>query len=657
MLSITSYVKNQSLRLKILLMVIGGVLTTIVLSSVLGSVYYYLGVEKYFETQIKNSIRRTAEVSQLYLNEHVKTIKVDALMASVEIEKYFMKLTVDQEYGTKVLDFIANMQNLSDIMIFNAEQTVLQTSWSIFTIFLDPILLREALPIVDKGEIFVYKSKVENKVHAIVKLRTQYDFLPLYVIIGRYIDPEIVKHLDDTKILTTLYEESISHMRSIRIKVLFAFIIGSLLILCITFFIANKLSYLIIDPLSSLIRATRSIKKGDYNFSLPKMKYSGELYALSKAFSSMSEKIATQHKILVDVNNALEARKKFTETIISEMLSGIIVLNNRNEVLICNNAACAILCVDDFVQLGSNVFPEISDLLSEVHMKEKWDKESMYPHYINIIRNGDTKNLSVKLCYIYGDEQLENIIIALEDITEVNLVNKLKAWSEVAKKVAHEIKNPLTPIQLAIEHIEATLITKIPEEEQHALKKYVNIVLSKIEDIKKMLIQFLSARVSKAKLAPCNIYDICSEVMILEQKANVDIMYELCSTEVAIYVDCDRNQIHQVMINLLQNAANAICSAEGTIMQKRIRISIANENGYVITSVEDTGSGVLFDEIGNPTAKSKKGFGLGLSIVRSIIAEHNGMFNIMNNANGCGAIAIFKLISSKADAFSAHDSQ
>ncbi|AWD33084.1 putative NtrY-like two component sensor histidine kinase [Candidatus Fokinia solitaria] len=657
MLSIASYVKNQSLRFKILLMVIGGVLTTIVLSSVLGSAYYYLGVEKYFETQIKNSIRRTTEVSQLYLNEHVKTIKVDALMASVEIEKYFTKLTIDREYGTKVLDFIANMQNLSDIMIFNAEQTILQTSWSIFTIFLDPALLREALPTVDKGEIFVYKSKVENKVHAIVKLHTQYDFLPLYVIISRYIDPEIVKHLDDTKLSTAVYEESIAHMRSIRMRVLFTFIIGSLLILFITFFVASKLSYLIIDPLSSLIKATRSIKKGDYNFILPKVKYGGELYALSKAFSSMSEKIAAQHKILIDVNNALEARKKFTETIIAEMLSGIIVLNDENEVLVCNNAARTILCIVDLAKSCSDIFPEISELLLAVRTREKSDKERMDSHYINIIRNGDTKNLLVKLCYIRENEKLENIIIALEDITEVNLVNKLKAWSEVAKRVAHEIKNPLTPIQLAIEHIEATLIDKLPEEEQRTLKKYVNIISSKIEDIKKMLMQFLSARVSKAKLIPCNIYDICNEVMILEQKANADVIYELRTTDTQINVDCDRNQIHQVMMNLLQNAANAMSSAESGRVQKRIHISITHEYEYAVISVEDNGNGILFDEIGNPAAKSKKGFGLGLSIVRSIIVEHNGVFNIANNSNGYGTIAIFKLLCSKADALGAYDNQ
>jgi len=371
----------------------------------------------------------------------------------------------------------------------------------------------------------------------------------------------------------------------------------------------------------------------------------------------MIETITSQHLNILKVKHIIEERNDFIEAMMSELSAGVIVIDNRDKVEISNMSALKILGIERNI-IGINykeILPEFIKTIDSLMEEGK-----IISANISIVRAERSINLLLKAQKLKGynfdsqSNELEpknRIILTLDDITAVVAGQRFKAWADIARRVAHEVKNPLTPIQLAVDRLEHKFLGEINSDKE-MFRKYIHIINSKVEDIKKMLSDFVEfAVISTLNLKANELTPIITDAIFLQKHQWTDIEYEFNNTVGDCKVLCEKRYITQVMTNLLKNSAESIATAgekAGGQYKGHIKISLdmSNNDNEVIVLVEDNGIGIsadILEKICEPYVTTKAtGTGLGLSIVKKIVEEHKGEFQIKNGANG-GTVASFNL--------------
>lgn len=639
-----------SLRMKIVLLIGStAVIIPAVLIGLLASVYYYLGIEKMFNEEVSNSIERTVHIAELYMEEHINSIKIDALLTANAINNLMPNLINNEKKANKFLDERAMESGLADIMIFSSSaksgtaRTIAHTSLSYSLLF--DIVPVEAIKVANSGEIYIHRG-TNNKVQAVLRLDKMQS---IYLLVGRYIDPEISSHLSVTASSAIDYLDLKKKMETIRTRVICAFLILSSGVIIISALIAHKLAGIIIKPINKLVETTSIIKSGNLSVRAPESMGIDEINTLSRAFNKMTARISEQHEELAYANYTIDKRVRFIEAVLSELSAGVLALDSNGMIGLYNSSALRILKIDNLSLIDKlsydRIFPEIKEEIESLILLGKQNVEvcKYTEKSLEIKRDRNKINLLVKIeALLDVSGNIENIIVTFDDITELLAIHRLKAWHEIARRVAHEIKNPLTPIQLSIERLQKKFSSQI-KSDHNSFDRYISIIKSRVEEIQVMVTEFLEfARMSPPKLQKTNICSLIEETIFLQQNANLNIIYNFIS-EGTLYAHCDDGQITQVITNLLKNSAEAIITKG---LPGVIDIEVNDKNDYIIIKISDNGVGLddkIIDKICEPYVTTKTGgTGLGLAIVKKIIEEHKGRFSIINNKNN-GACATFSL--------------
>lgn len=392
---------------------------------------------------------------------------------------------------------------------------------------------------------------------------------------------------------------------------------------------------------------------------VPEKTNDDEINILAKSFNKMTDTITSQHTNIVNAKHLIEERNQFIEAMMSELSAGVIVIDRENKIEMSNLSALNILGIDKNKTIigfpHEEILPEFQQAIDEATHQDK-----IISVNISIVRAERVINLLLKAqklkSYNFNPQSNElelndKIILTLDDITAVVAGQRFQAWADIARRVAHEVKNPLTPIQLAIDRLEHKFFKEI-KSDKDMFKKYVNIINARVEDIKRMLGEFVEfAGISTLSLKAHDLSSIISDAIFLQKHQWTEIDYQLDNSIRDYKVLCEKRYITQVMTNLLKNSAESIASAieKSDVKYKgQIKICLKEiKNGNkVIVLVEDNGIGIsadILEKICEPYVTTKAtGTGLGLSIVKKIIEEHKGEFQIKNGANG-GTIASFTL--------------
>ena len=297
------------------------------------------------------------------------------------------------------------------------------------------------------------------------------------------------------------------------------------------------------------------------------------------------------------------------------------------------------LCLENFDKNAKifSIVPEISDLIN--HISE--EPRSVFNENIIIKRKGRSIHLFIKIGAVIIENQISNIIISFEDITQLVVAQREAAWSDVARRIAHEIKNPLTPIQLSAERLKSKFSKQIDDKDINNYNKYVDAIVRNSNDIHSIVNEFIQfARIPKPKLSSYNINQIIREVIFNQQNVFRKIQYSFDYERENQYVTCDKTQITQVLTNIAKNSAESIISRYGANKEvgeiKFVLKHISNDSLEV--SIEDNGQGVeqdLIYKIAEPYMTTKtSGMGLGLSIVKKILEDHDSKLNLSNIKDG-----------------------
>ncbi len=697
--------QSTSIKRKIILtMGYISVVVPISLVGLLALIYYYLGIERLFSEKITNGINDTVKTAELYLAEHNNNIKTSALLVTGEIASKMYNFVHNTVKFNAFLDQIARTFDLSEIIVFTRQKILGKTSLTYSILFEN--IPDETLEQVDNGLIVVKTSK-PDKVQALLRIDLFMGHLfveEIYLLVGRYVDSEITGYLQQTQAHADIFANMQHEIKSIRKKVISAFILMSLSFLLLSVFVAKKLATFILKPISDLSTAIASFKLGQTMVKVHEKTADDEINILAKSFNKMIDTISTQHNDIVYAKNLIEERNHFIEAIMTELSAGVLVLNQNCSIEMSNIAVLRILQITDANGLlgkhYSEVLPELNELIervlknniSNISPKQfdvqqgcdvidmRSNNSNIILSHINIMRAEKKINLLAKVQCLrthgiasFDDTRSHNknvddrIIITIDDITAVVSGQRFKAWADIARRLAHEIKNPLTPIQLAVDRLKQKFLEQI-QYEKDIFQKYINTITNRVEEIRKMLADFIEfAGMPAPKLKIHNITTMINEILFLQQHMWPQINYEFDNASDDCYVYCDKMHITQVLINLLKNAAESISvlltqksditSAsdvntdqldEYTLYSGMIHITLktSNDGDEVTVSIEDNGvgiSGEIMERICEPYVTTKtSGTGLGLSIVKKIIEEHKGEFLIKNGSCG-GAIAMFNL--------------
>ena len=447
----------------------------------------------------------------------------------------------------------------------------------------------------------------------------------------------------------SVYEEyqQLAYSRT-SLKIIYSLTLTLVLLLAIlsavalSFVISRRFS----SPIAQLAEATVAVAKGNFKKVIPDQGKKDELGMLVNSFNSMTAQLNSATLSSEKNRIKVEEARKFLDSILTNLSSGIIVIKKNLEIIQTNIEFYKIFNLAVKRQFRNlNDFCHINDeYLNLIHFVSEFVKEKKYvktkskDFKFNINKNEKIIRLQIKSIKESGEFIF---ILLIDDITDVSEAQRHQAWSEVARRLAHEIKNPLTPIQLSAERVESKLKDKLSVEDLQMLQRSTQTIVNQVESLKIMVNEFADyARTPKLKKEDTDINEFIHEILDLYESSKVLIKYD--NIKGSLIASLDKNKLRQVFINLIENSIDALESTKKPL----IYISVIKRMKTLIFKISDNGPGVpngLINRVFEPYVTSKtKGTGLGLAIVYKIIDEHNGDIKILNDKKG-GTLVTFKI--------------
>ena len=447
----------------------------------------------------------------------------------------------------------------------------------------------------------------------------------------------------------SVYEEyqQLAYSRT-SLKIIYSLTLTLVLLLAIlsavalSFVISRRFS----SPIAQLAEATVAVAKGNFKKVIPDQGKKDELGMLVNSFNSMTAQLNSATLSSEKNRIKVEEARKFLDSILTNLSSGIIVIKKNLEIIQTNIEFYKIFNLavkrqfrnlNDFCHINDE-YLKLIHFVSEFVKEKKYVKTKSKDFKFNINKNEKIIRLQIKSIKDSGEFIF---ILLVDDITDVSEAQRHQAWSEVARRLAHEIKNPLTPIQLSAERVESKLKDKLSVEDLQMLQRSTQTIVNQVESLKIMVNEFADyARTPKLKKEDTDINEFIQEILDLYESSKVLIKYD--NVKGSLIVSLDKNKLRQVFINLIENSIDALESTKKPF----IYISVIKRMKTLIFKISDNGPGVpseLINRVFEPYVTSKtKGTGLGLAIVYKIIDEHNGDIKILNDKKG-GTLVTFKI--------------
>lgn len=623
-------------------------ITPAILVAVFSSLFLNYGIEHWFSERVHTAINESNAVAGAYLHEHQQNIRADALAVANDLNIDAQVLTGNPQLFNDVLSGQANLRSLPELLVINGNGQVLARSQLSMSLEFD-LVPPGAIKRAGEGNIVVLVTNDrDDRVRAVVKLSR---FTDAYLLVGRFIDPTVIEHINRTSVAVAEYKSLEMKQEGFQITFLMVFVVVTVMLLLAAVWIGLALATQLVSPLGKLIFAAEQVREGNLEVSIDASAGTDEIGILSRAFVRMTGQLKTQHQGLMDANRQLDERRQFTETVLSGVSAGVIGLDGEGRINLPNRSASELLACDLEQSIGSplgGVVPEMSDLLSEA-MKRP---DRLRQAEITLMRKGISRTILVRIVAERMDHGIIGYVVTFDDVTELMSAQRKAAWADVARRIAHEIKNPLTPIQLSAERLKRKYLKEIKSNPETFIA-CTDTIIRQVEDIGRMVDEFSSfARMPEPDMKPENIADICREAVFLERTRHPGIKFTTELPNDAKYLRCDNRQVGQALINLLKNAAESVAERELASVDDQqpgwVHLSLdEKDDGDGVTLsvvIKDNGKGLPTehrDRLTEPYITGRdKGTGLGLAIVKKIMEDHNGDLILEDREGGGAKISI-----------------
>ncbi len=609
------------------------------------------GLQSWFSDKVRTAVNASRAVAQAYLGEHRESIISDALAIANDLNRNAATISRDQRDMTQFLTAMSQLRSMPEAAVIDGSGRPLARSMMSVSANFIQVPFQAINKANEKGFVRL-STEDDDRVRVLVKLNR---FVDAYLLVGRLIDPKVIDHIERTEGAVSEYERSEKSREDIQISFVLVFIFVALLLLTASIWIGLTMATRLARPISSLISASERVRKGDLSARVDSVASTDEVGTLSRAFNRMTSQLEQQQEGLMEANRQLDERRRFTQTVLSGVSAGVIGLDNEGKINLPNRSASDLVSDNLENKIGEKldaVVPEMSEFLHEAMQRPN----RLHQAEIKLTRDGHLITLLVRMTAEFSQDKVLGYVVTFDDVTELLSAQRKAAWADVARRIAHEIKNPLTPIQLSAERLKRKDLDEI-KSDLETFKTCTETIVRQVEDIGRMVSEFSSfARMPRPTLKKENLSDICRHAVFLEQNRAQDIKFETNMPKDDLYIECDSHQIGQALTNLLKNAAESILERMKGNRQNQapgeIKFSLVPEeespNKKVVISIDDNGKGLPAEErdrLTEPYVTTRsKGTGLGLAIVKKIMEDHNGDL-VLEDKDGEGARAklIFRL--------------
>ena len=616
-------VKNSSnLHTRITLLITIITLIPSLSITVLTIFFFDQGIKAWFNEKVSVAISGSKLISESYFKEHSNNLKNDLIYLNNEITNEKIAFFTNKERLTELLRSLLIVKSIDEAIIFEKGGQLLAKVGKGFLIDEEPPPPLWSLYRADDGEMAIFTNDNQNKVRGLIKLNR---VIPTYLYIGKEVDSFVLSRVESVNSAASQYlnlEKNIVEIQILSYQLFFA--INLLVILSsiwLGLLFANRLTI----PINRIIDVSEKISSGNFKTRIKEFSNISDFNILSESLNKMVEILLEQKNKLFSAKKIIDQRRKFTENVLEGLSDGVIYIDKSNKVTLFNKAASLLLGVELKKKKIEEISFELGKLIENTKKNNFIDKQKQ----IKINQDNSQKIINVKISQENNNKKKFGIIITLNDVTELMSAQKQAAWSNVAQYLAHEIKNPLTPINLSAQRIQKNF--KQRKLDTKIVDNCTKTIIRQVSDIKKLVSEFSEfARMPKSSFEILNLSDLIRQQVENQKIINRDILFVFNESTDSILINCDGSKVNRLFNNLIKN------SVESVIQQntKKIQISIKKKSEKVDVNFEDSGVGfpvekeILFE----PYITNKKGgTGLGLAICKKIIEEHNGDIKLFHS--------------------------
>jgi two-component system nitrogen regulation sensor histidine kinase NtrY len=614
------------------------------LVAVFAAFFFNLGIQAWFSDKVRGTLEASLVASRAYLDEHRNTIRADALAMAADLNRAAPLLPDNAFAFSRVLSTHTALRGLTEATVFEPVLgRVVANAGLGSALVIDPPPAW-AMEAARQGDVAVLPGESEEgRVRGLVML----DIEPgLMLLIGRPVDPSVIEHMRHTELTFREYDQLDRNRSGLQVTFALIFAIATLLVLLAAVLIGLVIANQIARPISRLITAAERVRGGDLSVRVEEGAADDEVGSLSRAFNRMTNQLAAQRSELLEAYRQLDDRRRFTESVLGGVSAGVIGLDAEGRINLPNRPASELLGQDLEAAVGrrlDEVVPEFRAFLAAAAATP----EKARTEEILVPGPSGRRTLLARIGAEFDAGGLSGYVLTFDDITALLSAQRMAAWADVARRIAHEIKNPLTPIQLSAERLKRRYLKQITDDPD-TFRACTDTIVRQVGDIGRMVDEFSAfARMPQPVIRPEDPAQLVREALVLQRDAHPGITYDLRLPEKYPLVRCDRRLINQALTNLLQNAADAIAMRPEGEAGGHVIVEVTQTAGWLHIAVEDDGIGLPGDDerdrLTEPYVTHKaKGTGLGLAIVKKIMEDHGGGLTLADGADG-GARATLTL--------------
>ncbi len=594
-------------------------------------------LDNWFSNRTRTIVANSLDVANAYIAEHGQVIRTDAVNMARDID----------DIATNVKDLLKDRGNLRNLLVAQAGlrdlslavivdetgQSIIEAAGDTRVRFQPPdvAIIRQA----EAGNVPLLMPNENFRVAAVTKLQ-QFPGFHLYV--ARAVDPKVVGHLRSTQAAVAEYERLRAARGGLKLVHGVMYFMISLTGVLAAIWVGLWFARQLVAPIRRLIGAAQRVAHGDLDVVLPLRRGEGDLRRLSRDFNHMTRELSRQRNDLVAANDQLTERRRFMEAVLSGVTAGVIGLDAQGRIRLANRSAEQLLGHAADALVGRNLSDVVPPLGALIESERDNPIKQRGQAQISFVVGGEERNFAVRVTREQEGDGGGGSVVTFDDITELVSAQRASAWGDVARRIAHEIKNPLTPIQLSAERLRRKYAASILTDRE-TFEKLTDTIVRQVGDIKTMVDEFASfARIPKPQMEPTDIGAAALEPVILFRESHPAIDYVLRQPATPVIASCDRRLVTQALTNLVKNATESVetaaeASDRDPDWRGNIETIVRQFDDRVEIDVIDNGLGLPKQNRARllepyVTTKGHKGTGLGLAIVQKITEQHGGRLTL-----------------------------